>query len=143
MIASLLSLLPALLALAAWQDGEAHPVVSRVVIRDEVILRVPVRPRLVPPAVEWEEHKGPRCIPAAEIRGASLAGSEHVDFLLADRSRVRARFDEDCPALDFYAGFYLKPEDEQLCADRDYVHSRVGSSCRIERFRKLTARFKR
>ena len=28
--------------------------------------------------------------------------------MLANRGRVRAKFDEDCPALDFYGGFYLQ-----------------------------------
>jgi len=138
-----LALLPALLGMAAAQDAQSQPVVRRLVVRDEVILKVPVRPRAGLPAIEWLERKGPKCIGTGGIRGAALAGSEHVDFLLFDRSRVRAEFDEDCPALDFYGGFYLKPEDERLCARRDFVHSRVGSSCRIERFRQLVPRLKR
>jgi hypothetical protein len=81
-------------------------------------------------------------LPTADIRGAALSGREHVDFLLADRSRVRAEFVGDCHALDFYRGFYLKPDGEQLCAKRDSVHSRMGGSCRIERFQRLTAKVK-
>jgi len=71
------------------------------------------------------------------IRRALLSGPEQVDFILADRTRVRAKFDEDCPALDFYGGFYLQPQDERLCADRDAVHSRMGGSCTIDKFRLL------
>ena len=66
----------------------------------------------------------------AAIRRALLSGPRSVDFVLADRSRVRAEFDEDCPALDFYGGFYLQPEDDRLCAKRDAIHSRMGGSCR-------------
>jgi hypothetical protein len=66
-----------------------------------------------------------------------LSGREHVDFLLYDRTRLRARLSEDCPALDFYNGFYLTPDDGQVCIKRDTIHSRMGGSCRIERFRRL------
>jgi hypothetical protein len=68
------------------------------------------------------------------IRRAVLSGPEEVDFVPTNRRRVRAHFDEDCPALDFYGGFYLRPEDERLCAGRDSIHSRMGGSCTIERF---------
>ena len=61
----------------------------------------------------------------------------------ADRSRVRAKIDDDCPAIDFYGGFYLQPEDDRVCAKRDEIRSRMGGSCRIERFRSLEARLKR
>jgi hypothetical protein len=53
---------------------------------------------------------------------------------------VRAKFNDDCPALDFYRGFYLKPGDDRLCAKRDFVHSRMGESCQIEQFRGLKAK---
>jgi hypothetical protein len=115
--------------------GQDQPV-RRVIVDDVVILRVPVSP-LPPPRFEWVEKKGPKCIAWSEIRGAMLSGPSNVDFLLPDSHRVRAQFDEDCPALDFYGGFYLKPRDEHVCAQRDSINSRVGSSCRIERFRKL------
>ena len=88
------------------------------------------------------EKKGPKCIPAGAIQRALLSGSEQVDFVLADHSRIRAQFDEDCPALDFYGGFYLQPEDERLCAHRDAIHSRIGGSCRIERFKQLVPQFR-
>ena len=93
--------------------------------------------------MEWVFAKGPRCIPTAAIRRALLFGSEQVDFVLANRSRVRAEFDENCPGLDFYGGFYLQPEDDRLCAGRDAVHSRMGGSCTIGRFRHLVPRLKR
>jgi hypothetical protein len=100
--------------------------VTRLVVRQEVILRVPViRPRAVR-RIRWEEKKGPKCIASGQIVAAALGDARSVDFLLADRSRIRARMDEDCPTLDFYGNFYIR--------------SRIGGSCRIEKFRRMVPR---
>ena len=140
-VSTFFALLPALIGLAAVQS--ADPAVRRVLVQDELIVRVPVRPRLAPPAIEWEEHKGPKCVPLAQVRAATLAGSDAVDFLLAERRRVRAELKEGCEALDFYGGFYLKTKDERMCADRDFIHSRMGGRCEIDRFRSLEPKIKR
>lgn len=132
-----MSIVPLLLGLAAVQPGAVSQSVTRLIVQDEVILRVPVQPRPLLPEIEWIEKKGPKCIPAGAIRQALLSGSEQVDFILVNHARVRAKFDEDCPALDFYTGFYLQPRDERVCAGRDAVHSRIGGSCTIERFSQL------
>jgi len=132
-----LSIVPLLLGLAAVQPGAVSQSVTRLIVQDEVILRVPVQPRPLLPEIEWIEKKGPKCIPAGAIRQALLSGSEQVDFILVNHARVRAKFDEDCPALDFYTGFYLQPRDERVCAGRDAIHSRIGGSCTIERFSQL------
>ena len=110
--------------------------VRTLVVEREVIMRIPVRPRPVRPYA-WEEKRGPKCIEAANIRGAALSGRETVDFFLFDRTRLRAELSEDCPALDFYNGFYVTPENGKLCARRDEIHSRIGRSCTIERFQRL------
>jgi hypothetical protein len=139
-----LSLLPLLLGVLAAQPGTVEQSVTRIVVQNELILRVPVQPHPMMPQIEWVEHKGPKCIPTAGIRRALLSGSEEVDFVLANRARIRAELDEDCPALDFYGGFYLQPEDDQqLCARRDAIHSRMGGSCTIERFKFLEPRLRR
>ena len=116
--------------------------VQRMIIQQEWILRVPVQPQRMPQRFEWVESKGPKCVAASDIRGALLSGTDHVDFLLSDRQRIRATFDDDCPALDFYGGFYLNTEDRRLCAKRDSVHTQIGGSCRIERFRTLKPKSK-
>jgi hypothetical protein len=134
---ALIKLLPLLVGLLGGSPGTVGQTVTRLIIQDEVILRVPVQPRPILPEFNWVEKKGPKCIPAGAIQRALLSGSEQVDFVLADRTRIRAQFDEDCPALDFYNGFYLTPEDGKVCAKRDGIHSRIGRSCRIERFRRL------
>jgi hypothetical protein len=137
---TLLALLPALLGMAGWQEADS-PSVRRVFVQDQMIIKVPVRP-LPPAQFEWVERKGPRCLPASVIRGALLTGPDHVDFMLPQRQRIRAALDDDCPALDFYGGFYLKTDDEQICSRRDSIHSRMGGSCRIKRFRYLVPKFK-
>ena len=134
-------MLPLLLALAAQSD-EPRPSVQRLVVEGQWIMRVPVRPRRSLQKFEWVESKGPKCVPASSIRGALLSGADHIDFLLPERQRIRATFDDDCPTLDFYGNFYLKTEDDRVCARRDSVHSRVGASCRIKRFRKLDRKLK-
>lgn len=140
---AILNFVPLLLGLFAAQPVTVGQSVTRLIIQDEVILRIPVQPHPLIPQMEWIEKKGPKCIPIAAIQRALLSGSEQVDFILANRVRMRAQFDEDCPALDFYGGFYLQPQDDRLCARRDAIHSRIGSSCTIERFRQLAPKFRR
>ena len=140
---TILNFVPLLLGLFAVQPQVIEQSVTRLVIQDEVIMRVPVQPRPVAPQIEWIEHKGPKCIPVAEVRRALMSGPQQIDFVFAGRKRVRAEFDEDCPALDFYGGFYLQLQDDRLCARRDAIHSRMGSTCTIERFRRLEAKIDR
>lgn len=127
-----------LLGLTAMQPGAVQQSVTRLIVQDEVILRVPIFPRQPVPRIRWvESNKGPNCIPVAAIQRAVLLGPERVDFILGPRARVRAEFDEDCPGLDFYGDFYLQPPDNRICAGRDAVHSRMGGSCSIARFKQL------
>ncbi len=135
----LLGLVPAFLGLFTQPPPEQQ-VVRRMVVRDEIVLRIPVRPRMSP--IEWLEHKGPKCVDAEQIAGAMLSGPSSIDFVLRNRQRIRAKMDSECPALDFYGGFYLQPEDDRICAKREEIRSRVGGSCQIDRFRRLTPRVK-
>ena len=136
----LLSLIPALLAAVA-EPPAGNQVVRRVIVQDEVILRIPIRPRVSRP-IEWVEHKGPKCIPAKMLAGAMLSGPSSIDFVLRNRQLVRAKMDSDCPALDFYGSFYLQPDDDYVCAKRETIRSRSGGSCRIEKFRWLVPQYK-
>jgi hypothetical protein len=140
---SIVNFVPLLLGIFAAQPGIVQQSVTRLVVQDEVILRIPVVPHAVMPQVEWLEHKGPKCIAAAGIQRALLSGAEQVDFVINGRGRMRAELDEDCPALDFYGGFYLQPQDQQICAGRDAIHSRMGGSCTIERFKQLVPKVRR
>ena len=138
---ALLGLFPAMFGLTADPQSEP-PVVRRVVIHDEVIFRIPVKPRLSAP-IEWVERKGPKCVPANMLAGAILSGPSSIDFVLRNRQRVRAVMDSDCPALDFYKNFYLQPDDDRICAKRETIHSRIGGNCRIERFKLLVPKYKK
>lgn len=114
---------------------------ARLIIREQIIIRAPARIRRRAPdhfsPIEWKESKGPKCVAAKSIVGASLLGRNSVDLLLRDNSRIRAKLN-DCPALDYYQGFYMTPHgDGKICADRDLIRSRVGATCEIERFRAL------
>lgn len=140
---SIWNLVPLLLGIFAAQPGVIGQTVTRLVIEDEVIIRVPVQPHPIFPNIDWVERKGPKCIPTTELQRAMLSGPQQVDFIFANHARVRAQFDEDCPALDFYNGFYLQPRDGRICAHRDAVHSRIGGSCTIERFSQLVPKFRR
>ncbi|MGH6659331.1 MAG: hypothetical protein ACREBK_02750 [Sphingomicrobium sp.] len=142
-LTTVFGLFPMLLGVIVAQPGAMPQGVTRLVAQNGIIWRVPVQPRPQLRRIEWVEHKGPRCIPAAAIRRALLFSPEQVDFVLADRSRIRAKFNGHCAALDFYGGFYLQPDDDRLCARRDAIHSRMGGSCTIGRFRHLEPRLKR
>jgi hypothetical protein len=136
------NLVPLLFGLFGAHPAAVGQSVTRLIVQDELIVRVPVQPRPLLPEIEWVEKKGPKCVPVVAIRRALLSGPEQVDFILANHERIRAQFDEDCPALDFYGGFYLQVEDDRLCVHRDAVHSRIGSSCRIGRFKRLVPKLR-
>lgn len=113
------------------------PMVSRLVNRGNVILRVPVLHGQTRNGVQWVERDGPKCLPIRSIRRALLSGRQNVDFILSTGNPIRAKVDDDCPALDFYGGLYLDPEDSFLCAKRDTIRSRMGGTCKIRRFKVL------
>ena len=71
---------------------------------------------------------------------AALHDERSIDFLLRDRTRIRAKMDNDCPTLDFYGSFYIEPRDERICARREEIRSRMGEACRIDRFRRMVPR---
>ncbi len=109
-----------------------------VTIRQRLIVRVPIpRPAPAPPT-RWRERRGERCIDLDRVGGASISSPDSVDIILRGGARIRAELESECPALDFYSGFYLVPTaDGRICADRDSIHARSGGECQIERFRRL------
>ena len=138
-----MTFVPLLLGLFAAQPTVVQQSVTRLIVQDEIILRVPIQPRPLVPRFDWAERKGPKCIDTGVIRGALLSNAQQVDFLTQGPRRIRAELDEDCPALDFYGGFYLQPQDQRLCAGRDAIHSRMGGSCTIQEFKQLIPKFRR
>jgi hypothetical protein len=134
------------LSVAAWLGISSVTALERdparrVLAHDDFIIRVPIAQHR-DPLFEWAERKGPKCVSAAMIVGAAMATPSTIDFVLRDRRRVRARLDSDCAGLDFYDGFYVEPREGSVCAKRDEIRSRAGTTCRIERFRGLEARLR-
>lgn len=148
-------LIPSLLLLLALPGGvlpgAAEPQdmdgveLAQLMIRQRIVIRIPVpvsrAPSIpVPPTVRpaMEEHKGPRCVAIDTLAGSGVARKDSVDLALTDGNLLRAKLDDACPALDFYAGVYLKPApDGSLCAKRDVIRARSGRACAISSFRKL------
>lgn len=116
---------------------------AQVTIRQRIIIRVPAMttrapPVPTPPPVVWKEVKGPKCVIVNQLAGAAITRSDSVDLFLRGGRRLRAQLDDNCPALDYYGGFYLSPtSDGQVCGGRDTIHSRSGGKCLIDRFREL------
>lgn len=113
--------------------------VGQIHVERRGIVRVPLGPRRGPLTV-WRERRAPRCIDASNVAGAAVTPEGAVDFVLKGGRRMRAWLESECPALDFYQGFYVKPDDDnKVCAGRDSIHSRSGGECQIDRFRILEA----
>lgn len=134
-----LPIIAALLTLTGAEIAGAQ----RITITREQVVRIPLQPmRSLPvpqPMPRWKEGRGPKCITRSDIVGASVDAQKSVDFILRNRTRHRANLQRNCPALDYYRGFYLKPTaDGKICQDRDAVHARSGGECEIDQFRKLT-----
>lgn len=112
---------------------------AQMVIQQRVIIRVPAMPAPPPPRpIRMKEVKGPKCVAVNQLAGAAITQKNSVDLFLRGGMRLRAQLDDDCPALDYYSGFYISPSaDGQVCQRRDMLHTRAGGQCRVERFRSL------
>jgi len=140
LLAPVLLLAPALLLTGAVPAAApaADTVLAQLTVRQRIIVRVPRI--MVPRAVTWKEKKGIKCVAPAELAGAVVTARDRIDLVLRGGQRVRARLDDDCRGLDFYSGFYLRPDAQGLvCAGRDAIRSRAGARCQIDRFRLLEA----
>lgn len=114
--------------------------VAQMTIRQRLIIRVPAMNHPPPPPrpIRMKEVKGPKCVPLNQLAGASIGQNDAVDLFLRGGMRLRAQLDDDCPALDYYSGFYINPTaDGQVCQRRDMLHTRAGQQCRVQRFRML------
>lgn len=119
---------------------------AQVRIQQHIVIRVPradaVRRVSAPaaplPPIAWVEKDADKCVQMNRLAGAAITRSDSVDLVLAGGKRVRAKLGKECPALDFYSGFYVKPtKDGMVCARRDTFRSRAGGECQIKAFRTL------
>lgn len=152
---NLLVIAAALLLAPAALPGEEREVavpslsgtrIAQVRIQQHIIIRVPrpdaIRRVSAPaaplPPIAWVEKDSDKCIQMNRLAGAAITRSDSVDLVLAGGKRVRAKLGKECPALDFYSGFYVKPnKDGMVCAKRDTFRSRAGGQCQIKAFRTL------
>lgn len=119
---------------------------ARLTIRQRIIVRIPRMPVGREPitatrkAIEWKEKKGEKCVAMERLRGAIVSGPESIDLIMGGE-RMRAKLDDDCSPMDYYAGFYMKSTpDGMVCAKRDSIRTRSGGSCRINAFKRLVPR---
>jgi hypothetical protein len=120
--------------------------VAQVRIQQHIVIRVPrpdaIRRVSAPaaplPPIAWVEKSADKCVELTRLAGAAITRPDSVDLVLAGGKRVRAKLGKECPALDFYSGFYVKPtKDGMVCAKRDTFRSRAGGECQIKQFRTL------
>jgi hypothetical protein len=132
---------------------------AQVTIEQRVIIRIPmVRPPAPPPppgggqrtalappvqdderdAPTLKEVKGPKCLKLQRLRGFVINSETGVTLLTDKDELFRTHVGRMCRAADFYSGFYIQPtKDGDICAGRDALHARNGSTCDIEKFTKL------
>lgn len=144
--------LPLLLLLAAPSAPaqEARPLngiqLAQMHIEQWVVVRI-ARGTVAPPAPpiprpielpQWREKHADKCVKTEKLVAALGSNEDSVDLLLIDGKRLRAKLQANCPAIDFYEGFYIKPQkDGKLCAARDSLRLRSGGQCGITEFRSL------
>lgn len=113
---------------------------AQMTIEQRVIIRVPMVQRPPPQRadIEWEEHKGPKCIDLKRLRFAAVTSPRGVDLMLVGRERMRALLGRECGPADLHSGLYVQPNaDGALCAGRDRVLSRSGADCPIRKLVRL------
>jgi hypothetical protein len=143
LILILLALAPAAMASEpAPLDGVE---LAQLTIHSRIVIRIPrldaPPPVPMPEPMHWSEKKGPKCVPMDTLGAAVVTSADSIDLLTTEGERFRARLGDDCPALDFYSGLYLKrTADGMLCAKRDVLRSRSGSACEISGFKRLRAK---
>ena len=141
-----------LLPPAALPDGQARAPgqvatrLAQVRIQQHIVIRVPrpdtmrrvSAPAAPLPPIAWVEKGSNDCVETSRLAGAAITRSDSVDLVMTGGKRVRAKLGKECPALDFYTGFYVKPtKDGMVCAKRDTFRSRSGGECQIKAFRNL------
>ncbi|RYY29066.1 MAG: hypothetical protein EOP62_01775 [Sphingomonadales bacterium] len=113
------------------QQQQATVHVPRVTITTTFVMRSPA-------PIPLREKKADDCVKIEKISGYSVNRPNSIDLLLNDGKLLRVNLGDNCPALGFYSGFYVKPsKDKKICAGRDAFRSRSGRSCSIQAFRSL------
>ena len=120
----------------------------QVQIEQHMIIRItPGNPAILrdipPPAPQpLPERLRPRriapCLPVAAIAGVRPLANNRLLLFMRDHRLVGADLSRNCTARDFYLGFYVASTgDGLLCAGRDTIHSRAGTTCTITEVHEL------
>ena len=111
---------------------------AQMTIRQTVVIRTYTPPAPPPRPIQLKEVKGPKCVAMSQLAGWTITQSDSLDLFLRTGVRLRVQLDDECPALDYYQGLYLRPTaDGQVCSRRDSIRTRAGGECGIEKFRAL------
>jgi len=117
---------------AQFQQQRVTIHVPRVTVSTTTIIMRTPRP------VTLVEKKADDCVKMEDLAGFSVNRFDSVDLVLKNGSLLRAKLGNDCPALGFYGGFYVKAnKDRKMCAKRDTIRSRSGRQCAVQSFAAL------
>ncbi len=132
-------------------DARRGPVHGQVRIERRVIIRIApsdeaTRTSLMAelPRREMEENfeEVPyrNCVSAESIVGVRAMRDNRLLLFTRNQQILTASLERDCSAQAFYSGFYVERNaDGQICARRDQLQSRAGSSCAVSGFTLLVA----
>lgn len=88
----------------------------------------------------FEEVAHSDCVTVSSIIGMRPTHDNRLLLFTRDRQILTASLESNCSARSFYSGFYVeRSEDGRLCARRDQLQSRAGSSCAVSGFTRLVA----
>jgi hypothetical protein len=110
---------------------EQHLII-RITPGGPAVMRDMPPPAPLPLPLRLHRRRMPPCVQLTAIAGVRPLAGERLLLLMRDHRLVGADLSRTCAARDFYLGFYVTPTpDGQLCADRDSIHSRAGTTCMI------------
>lgn len=129
-------------------DGYRSTTQQQVSIEQRVTIRIAPRPPAAASMLNdlprngfgprFTERKMGRCLPISGIAGVQYRDTNKLILFLRDRRIVSLTLEKACRARDFYSGFYVPRDgDGMLCAGRDEIRSRSGSSCELSGMRQL------
>jgi len=130
------------LAGAGWHQIriEQH-VIIRIAPGDPAMARDIPPPPEEPPPERLKQRRMPKCVPVVAIAGVRPLANNRLMLFLRDHRLVGVDLARNCTAQDFYMGFYVSTtSDGLMCAGRDTIHSRAGTTCTIAKVHELVPR---
>jgi hypothetical protein len=126
------------------RDGDWHQVhieqhvIIRITPGDPSLLRELPPPMPAPLPERLRQRRIAPCLAVTGIAGVRPLANNRLLLFMRDHRLVGADLSRNCTARDFYLGFYVSPTaDGLLCAGRDTIHSRAGTTCTISEIHEL------